>query len=1230
MMKSHVQSQSKDELRDRLQQYLDADPAITSENKTHEFEFRFTKPGKGPGFSKIDYDNVIKQLKSAGFVSKNQDGIQMLRIYSEYTDPKTGQEKISNIRAEITGADLIAEYCATNNLQKVIDMPSTKTSKLKFTQKLSITGQDGKYQKPIDFHDMGLRADYKIESDFSVTSRVAKDIIENWTDKRKKFRMMNRVRFEHPDYPVAMDLSIIKSNQTTTNRQKRKVDMINYTIQDAKVFEDVPKYEIEMEILNTHVGKTTAYTTADRLTDSLRKVIRIVMSAIQGTPYPIMQTEREDVLQEYLELVHGEKYEKRGIRNSDFVGPSSSTLQMINVLGGGARTKVPNIRRNYMVTEKADGERKMLFINRHGKIYLLDFNMNVQFTGKLTENKQLFGTLLDGEHVKHAKTGEYINLYKAFDLYFVNGRNFMKNAFHLHADAAAIASEKDKKEKEKERDERKEKKSRLAILNEFMKVLKMKSITDSKKAPDACPFRVESKNFYAERSIFEACGKVLRQIKDGLYEYGTDGLIFTPTDLPVGSIEAGLEGPLRKYTWEASFKWKPVEYNTVDFLVGVEKDKYGKDRIQHVFKEGTNLQSTNTLLEYKTLKLMCGFDPKKHLLENAFNEILHERLPNPTDVDNESTYEPRLFEPTEPYDPNAWKTNVFVKTADRVLVTQPVEDDSNHEETPEYFEENMIVEFRYDKTAEPGWNWIPIRVRYDKTQRLLAGLPEYGNAYHVANSNWHSIHNEITEEMITTGRGIPEDETVDDVYYGGQITDSRTMAMRNFHNLFVKKKLILGAAAAMSDQRTLIDYAVGKAGDLPKWVQAKLDFVMGVDLAANNITDPVNGACVRYLEECRRRAKVPYCIFLQGNSGLNLRNGDAFAGDRSSKERMVAAALFGSGPKDEMLLGKGVYNRYGIAHNGFGVSSCQFALHYFFENPTILHQFMRNLSENTRLQGYFVCTGYDGNAVFDLLRKKKMDEGVAFIVREGRGNTVGNGGKKICEIVKKYDYEGFSDDETSIGYMIHVFQETIQKTSREYLVNFRYLVRIMENYGFELVSDADAKLMGLPHASGLFGELFQMMDEEVAMDPLNRNQHYKSAPNMSSVEKQISFLNRYSVFRKTTTVSKSSMENYAKLAKELSEKNGDLFDFEKDELESEFVRAEKEQELDFDRSKVRKLKVRIVLRTGKQIQEEDEKTIENVATVREGEEEKEDKKEDKKEKPKVVFKGKKVINSLAK
>ena len=47
--------------------------------------------------------------------------------------------------------------------------------------------------------------------------------------------------------------------------------------------------------------------------------------------------------------------------------------------------------------------------------------MNVQFTGVKTDNNELFNTLLDGEHILHNKSGEFINLFAAFDIYFVKG-----------------------------------------------------------------------------------------------------------------------------------------------------------------------------------------------------------------------------------------------------------------------------------------------------------------------------------------------------------------------------------------------------------------------------------------------------------------------------------------------------------------------------------------------------------------------------------------------------------------------------------------------------------------------------------------------------------------------------------------------------------------------------------------------------------------------------------------
>ena len=107
------------------------------------------------------------------------------------------------------------------------------------------------------------------------------------------------------------------------------------------------------------------------------------------------------------------------------------------------------------------------------------------------------------------------------------------------------------------------------------------------------------------------------------------------------------------------------------------------------------------------------------------------------------------FVPTNPYDENACYANILLREdKSRNLSLYTVEG--------EFFEEHMIVEFRYDITKSEGWKWVPIRVRYDKTAELRNGMNNFGNAYHVANNNWQSIHRPITAEMITEGTGIPE------------------------------------------------------------------------------------------------------------------------------------------------------------------------------------------------------------------------------------------------------------------------------------------------------------------------------------------------------------------------------------------------------------------------------------------------------------------------------------------
>ena len=104
-------------------------------------------------------------------------------------------------------------------------------------------------------------------------------------------------------------------------------------------------------------------------------------------------------------------------------------------------------------------------------------------------------------------------------------------------------------------------------------------------------------------------------------------------------------------------------------------------------------------------------------------------------------------------------------------------------ESGDIIEDKTIVEFRYVKRRLAV---DPVAPRHDKTAEFRAGGRNFGNAYHVANSNWRSIHHPITEEMLTKGDVVPQEFGDDDVYYNRGSSKTGTRRMRDFHNLFVK------------------------------------------------------------------------------------------------------------------------------------------------------------------------------------------------------------------------------------------------------------------------------------------------------------------------------------------------------------------------------------------------------------------------------------------------------------
>jgi hypothetical protein len=1022
-------------LRDVVKDLLERPDA----SKDHELEVRFRTTSK-TRLTKIEFDSVVRRAKSLGFASSNPNGEYQLKIQGEFTDVKTGRTKMSNLRTQINGISSVQEYCKTNSLK---ELDYSTSFMMKTYAKI---GTDVVY--PINNDDLQFRISYQKETKMTNKMPAVRQLVSEWPNTRKNFRYINRVTFTHPEMPIQLDMSVVKSSPNSKQ----------YNIQDSGVFGAAESYEIELEVINEQIqyGRYSV----DALEKKIKTAIKYVLSGLQNSGYPIGLEQQTSVSKDYHKLLHDRERDR--IMPRDFCGPASFTLELKNIQPhgySGDDSSIPNILNSYTVTDKADGDRKLLFITPGGKAYFILTTGAIQFTGMVVQDEKLYNSLLDGEHILHDKHGGFLDTYAAFDLYYLGGKSVRENSF-----VPIKPTEEPSK-------------YRLPLLNEVVKQIVKSAVLISGKP---ISMKVESKKFYlgtSEVPIFAGCQTILQKEHDGLFPYETDGLIFTPALFGVGGNRPGEASRPAKTTWVHSFKWKPAKFNTIDFLVSATKDSSGVEKVGNIFKNGMDTGTNDQILQFKMLTLRCGFDPAKHGFLNPCQDVLEDKFPRPETGDDEEGYKPVAFYPTNPYDNKAHICHLILQKdatgADAMIC-----------KNGDVIEDNAIVEFSYDMNEEQPYRWKPLRVRYDKTAELKAGQKNYGNAYHVANGNWHSIHNPVTAEMLSTGKNIPED-AVDDVYYDRKDVKNFTRNLRYFHNIGVKKRLI---ESVSKRGNSLIDFSVGKAGDLSKWINAHLGFVFGIDISRDNIENKHDGACARYLKAKRDNYGIPYALFVNGNSALNVRSGMALF---TEKGKEITQSVFGEIPKNDAL-GSAVVRQYAKAATGFDVASCQFALHYFFENVDMLQGFCRNVSECVKEGGYFIGTCYDGSKIFDSLKDKKRGEGISIVER---------GDVKIWEVIKEYDASTFRDDETSLGYAINVYQETINKYFREYLVNFGYFTRVMENYGFRPLTNAEAKEIGMPAGIGNFKQLYE-----------------ERKYNMNASERKISFYNNYFIFKKIRSV----------------------------------------------------------------------------------------------------------------
>lgn len=822
-----------------------------------------------------------------------------------------------------------------------------------------------------------------------VSKSTIEEVYSNWKGSKKTFRLMTRLTLTHPAMPgLFVDMSIVKMKQNALN------------FSECGIFEQDEIYEVELEVAE----KNKKLDTITELANDIKKTIKYILCGKDDTSFPITEKVKRSVLNEYKSLFTTSNY-------IPFIGPSSYTLQIQNLLEDFS----PCIKTDFCLTDKADGLRKLLYVSKEGKIYFITNTtpLNVQYTGRELTDDTLKETLIDGEYIRYDKQHNLIDKFAAFDLYF-----YKKN--------------------DKITDLRKYgfKTDRYPMLNEIIDKINQNS---ARRYSNSIRFITKEFYFIEEKAnLYYQCGLLLDKIDSDLYEYNTDGIIFSSSVLGVGMENKDDTVKNKKYAWKHSFKWKPPEYNTIDFLVKLPVNDKGEPLTEMIYRN-------EKTAKYQVLYLYVGNYDSNEIVnpqESMLNGIKTSK--NVKDI--------ALFVPTNPYDKDAYKAYILLEENDRIYV----EEGSKKGERDVIYNDN-VVEFKYVMNEDRRLCWVPLRIRYDKTK---------GNNIHTANSNWNSIHNPVTREMLTNpDLKVGYDAMDEDIYYTKQgLNKNKTKAMRSFHNKIIKAQLYKDYC----DGCTIIDYAVGKAGDMYKWVDRKASFVLGIDISKDNIHNTKDGACIRYLQ-LKKTTKVPHhFIFIEGNTSKPIKHNQFAEGNAVSAEVMdhllgIKRSSFSNLPK------------FGLVSKGFQLGTMQFALHYMFESELSVNTFIVNCCRTIQVNGHLIGTCYDGQFVLDKLKDINENEQLDLYV-----DTT-----KILHLKKKYKND-LNIALQPCGNKIGVFQDSINAEHDEYLVYFGYFVPLMAEYGFTLIKN----------------DSFET--------------YFKKTANlkMSDAEKEISFLNKAFVFKK--------------------------------------------------------------------------------------------------------------------
>jgi SAM-dependent methyltransferase len=211
--------------------------------------------------------------------------------------------------------------------------------------------------------------------------------------------------------------------------------------------------------------------------------------------------------------------------------------------------------------------------------------------------------------------------------------------------------------------------------------------------------------------------------------------------------------------------------------------------------------------------------------------------------------------------------------------------------------------------------------------------------------------------------------------------ESLFIRMRKFHN-YVKKSLIFQAAKQFKNPN-LFDVSVGKGGDIDKWNEANINEVYGIDPDKEDV------------ETANKRLGEK--TYIKGRNYIF--------------EQMTIT--------DENI----------HIPEKFDIVSCQFTIHYFFENDDMLNNAIKNISSALKTGGVFIGTTLIGDNVKNLLKNNPYPDKI---------KVEGNNKSYIIHYLDNGDEAGTS-----------IYKK---EDMREYYVDFEKFESVCNEYKLKLVA----------------------------------------------------------------------------------------------------------------------------------------------------------------------------------